>query len=172
MNKLSKISIATGLVVTTLFSTAVSSQLPNNEIHAATKPYYHYTGTIGKHSDFILDKNFINAVKANNVTINGYHVYADTPSAEKYQKIAKQKKVYDQKINAFDKHKAIQVTFPVAKKSVSEKALVKHYGNGKVVKLKNGSRQIDYSLKGNNIRFIVKDGYVTQTQLGTHIGTN
>lgn len=38
MNKLSKISIATGLVATTLFSTAVSSQLPNNEIHAATKP--------------------------------------------------------------------------------------------------------------------------------------
>lgn len=93
MNKLSKISIATGLVATTLFSTAVGTQLPHNEIHAATKPYYHYTGTIGNHSNFILDKTFINAVKANNVTINGYHIYADTPTAEKYQKMATQKKV-------------------------------------------------------------------------------
>ena len=62
MNKVSKIMLSCGLV----FSTAVGAAAIDShqsQTQAAETPYYNYTGYTSANSEFILDQDFINAIK-------------------------------------------------------------------------------------------------------------
>ncbi|WP_416349794.1 immunodominant staphylococcal antigen IsaB family protein [Mammaliicoccus lentus] len=170
MKKMIKLAISGGIAATVLFSmtTTQLTSIEGNTAEAAVTPWYNYQGTTGHDGRFILDKNFKNAVKYNNVTINGYHVYASAKNANSYQKYTKPVKVHDQTMMKFDKNKAIQAVFPVRKQHISENQLVKVWGKGNVKTSKNG-KSIYYTLKGNNIKFDLQNGYVTKVSLGTII---
>ncbi|MGI2315579.1 immunodominant staphylococcal antigen IsaB family protein, partial [Staphylococcus cohnii] len=82
MNKVSKIMLSCGLV----FSTAVGAAAIDShqsQTQAAETPYYNYTGYTSANSEFILDQDFINAIKYGNLTINGYKITnSDAETAE------------------------------------------------------------------------------------------
>lgn len=170
MKNITKLAISGGIAATALLSMTTTSltSMEGNTAEAAVTPWYKYQGTTGHDGSFILDKNFKNAVMYNNVTINGYHVYASAENANSYQKYAQPVKVHDQTMMKFDKNKAIQAVFPVKKQHISEKQLVSVWGKGNVKTSKNG-KSIYYTLKGNNIKFDLENGYVTNVSLGTVI---
>lgn len=73
MNKLAKLVLSSTIVLgTAIGANAVQDNGTSTEVHAATKPWYNYTGYTASQGNFVLDQNFINAVKFNNFTINGY----------------------------------------------------------------------------------------------------
>lgn len=170
MKKITKLAISGGIAATALLSMTTTSltSMEGNTAEAAATPWYKYQGTTGHDGSFILDKNFKNAVMYNNVTINGYHVYTSAENANSYQKYAQPVKVHDQTMMKFDENKAIQAIFPVKKQHISEKQLVSVWGKGNVKTSKNG-KSIYYTLKGNNIKFDLENGYVTNVSLGTVI---
>ncbi|HHO1465017.1 TPA: hypothetical protein ACRUCH_000155 [Staphylococcus aureus] len=73
MNKTSKVCVAATLALGTLIGvTVVENSAPTSkQAQAAITPYYTYNGYIGNNANFILDKNFINAIKYDNVKFNG-----------------------------------------------------------------------------------------------------
>lgn len=169
MKKFTKVILAGGIVLSTLLgTTATQFASQSNVAEAAAKPWYNYSGMTGHNGNFILDSNLKNAVKYNNVKINGYNIYADTQSALSYQKYSKEVKVHDQKIMKFASNKAIQAKFPVKKNHISQNQLAKVWGEGKVVKTEKG-QSVYYTLNGNNIKFDIQNGYVTEVALGTVI---
>ncbi|MFQ3845462.1 hypothetical protein AABD41_13225 [Staphylococcus pseudoxylosus] len=169
MKKFTKVILAGGIALSTLLgTTATQFASQSNVAEAVVKPWYNYTGMTGHNGNFILDSNFKNAVKHNNVKINGYHIYADTQSALSYQKYSKEVKVHEQKMMKFATNKAIQTKFPVKKNHISQKQLTKVWGEGKVVNTGKG-QSIYYTLNGNNIKFDIQNGYVTEVTLGTVI---
>lgn len=169
MKKFTKVILAGGIALSTLLGTTATQFVSQNNIaEAAAKPWYAYSGMTGQNGNFILDTNFKNAVKHNNVKLNGYNIYADTQSALSYQKYSKEVKVHDQKVMKFASNKAIQAKFPVKKNHTSQEQLVKVWGEGKVVNTAKG-QSISYILNGNNIKFDIQNGYVTKVTLGTVI---
>ncbi|WP_219850874.1 immunodominant staphylococcal antigen IsaB family protein [Staphylococcus warneri] len=94
-----------------------------NEAHAATQPYYNYHGYTSSQSDFILDKNFINAIKNDNFTINGYKITENSKGNDN-DTIEK----FDQQFYLPSKGKADGVWFQLKPGVVSKSELVKTYG--------------------------------------------
>ncbi|WP_414055753.1 immunodominant staphylococcal antigen IsaB family protein [Macrococcus equi] len=62
------------LKTTTTFAIASSLLLVSvpSETHAATKPYYSYNGYVKNNSKFLIDKDFVRALKYDNFKMNGY----------------------------------------------------------------------------------------------------
>lgn len=87
MNKTSKVCVAATLALGTLIGvTVVENSAPTSkQAQAAITPYYTYNGYIGNNANFILDKNFINAIKYDNVKFNGIKL-AKTNTIKKVEK--------------------------------------------------------------------------------------
>lgn len=163
MNKVSKIALASSLVFgTTIGANALASQNVQNEAHAAQTPYYNYTGYTSASSNFILDKNFKNAIKYDNLTINGYKISeGDSNNGETVDK-------YDQSFHVVGKNKADSVTFDLDGKSVSKENLLKTYGQPKGMPTDTpaGLDHV-YNIGGKEVQFYLHDGYVTKVQINS-----
>lgn len=87
MKKTTKVFVATTVAFSTLLGASATGALVQQpDAHAATTAYYNYNGYAGQNASFVLDKNFKNAVKAENVKFNGIKIKATTSnkSAMKY----------------------------------------------------------------------------------------
>ena len=73
MNKTTKTIVATTVAFGTLFGVGTASGVSaqNNVAHAATTPYYTYHGYAGNDSSFLLNKQFMNGIKYDNVRTVG-----------------------------------------------------------------------------------------------------
>lgn len=123
MNKTSKVCVAATLALGTLIGvTVVENSAPtSNQAQATITPYYTYNGYIGNNANFILDKNFINAIKYDNVKFNGIKL-AKTNTIKKVEK-------YDQTFKGVSAkgNEASQLQF-VVKNNISLKDIQKAYG--------------------------------------------
>lgn len=126
MNKKTKTIIASTLAFGTLLSASASATpVVNTTAHAATtqqhNAYYTYKGDAGYDAKFVLDKNFKNAIKAQNVTFNGIKI-ASTNSTKNIVKSDQLFRQYDKKTK-----KASLVDIPL-KKQLKLTDLQKSYG--------------------------------------------
>ncbi|MEX2956582.1 hypothetical protein AB4M78_09110, partial [Staphylococcus pasteuri] len=126
MNKKTKTIIASTLAFGTLLSVSASATpVINTTAHAATtqqhNAYYTYKGDAGYDAKFVLDKNFKNAIKAQNVTFNGIKI-ASTNSTKNIVKSDQLFRQYDKKTK-----KASLVDIPL-KKQLKLTDLQKSYG--------------------------------------------
>lgn len=154
--------LAKGIVTSTLavgvaLGLGVGSvDLPQSEVHAATKPYYKYNGYTSYQSSFILDKHFINAIKYDNLTMNGYKITkTNVPSSNTVE-------LYDQDFIAVNNHKADEVIFSLKSGVVSKSKLVKAYGQPKEKPVKSIIGLVyNYQVGNKLVVFYVNKGYVT-----------
>ncbi|MGC9607972.1 immunodominant staphylococcal antigen IsaB family protein [Staphylococcus aureus] len=125
MNKTSKVCVAATLALGTLIGvTVVENSAPTSkQAQAAITPYYTYNGYIGNNANFILDKNFINAIKYDNVKFNGIKL-AKTNTIKKVEK-------YDQTFKGVSAkgNEASQLQF-VVKNNISLKDIQKSLWQG------------------------------------------
>ncbi|MCU5746322.1 hypothetical protein N9R04_06280 [Staphylococcus sp. SQ8-PEA] len=147
-------TLALGLSVGYTGITDISSS--HHQAQAATKPYYSYKGYTTAQSKFILDKNFINALKHDNFTINGYKI---TKNKHNTRTNVKQ---YDQKFYQASTHTANGVWFDLQYGKVSEKQIIKAYGKSesKVTKTPKG-KVYSYTLGNKHVQFFENQGYIT-----------
>lgn len=163
--------LAKGIVTSTLavgvaLGLGVGSvDLPQSEAHAATKPYYKYNGYTSYQSSFILDKHFINALKYDNLTMNGYKITKTNISSGKASV-----DLYDQTFIDVKNHKADEVMFKLKSGVVSKSKLVKAYGQPKE-KPQKGTIGIMYKYQVGNklVVFYVNKGYVTAVNIDNTI---
>lgn len=82
MNKTTKTIVATTVAFGTLFGVGTASGVSaqNNVTHAATTPHYTYHGYAGNDPSFLLNNQFIDGIKHNNVTFNGVKITEDQGS--------------------------------------------------------------------------------------------
>lgn len=73
MNKISKVCVVVILVLGILIGVIVVENLVliSKQVQVVIILYYIYNGYIGNNVNFILDKNFINVIKYDNVKFNG-----------------------------------------------------------------------------------------------------
>ncbi|KYH14038.1 immunodominant staphylococcal antigen IsaB family protein [Staphylococcus kloosii] len=125
MNKTTKTIVATTVAFGTLFGVGTASGVSaqNNVAHAATTPYYTYHGYAGNDASFLLNKQFIDGIKYNNVTFNGVKL-AENQGSETLTK-------YDQDFSGVskDQKKANAVGFKV-KSKLTVQQLKTAYGSG------------------------------------------
>lgn len=163
MKSISKITLASSIV----FSSAVGLGLVNSDnthiqAQAAETPYYNYTGYTSAGSGFVLDQDFINSIKYDNLTINGYKITKGT--SEIGEKVVK----YDQSFHVLGKNKADAVTFDLDGKTVSKEDLLKAYGQpiGMPSETPNGLVQ-KHKVGEKLVQFYMKNGYVTEVQINS-----
>ncbi|MGY0413945.1 immunodominant staphylococcal antigen IsaB family protein [Staphylococcus sp. mip270_02] len=71
--------LAVGITLSTLLgATTTQFASQSNVAKATVKLRYNYSNKIGYNANFILDSNFKNVVKHNNIKINGYNIYTVT----------------------------------------------------------------------------------------------
>ncbi|MEE1107579.1 immunodominant staphylococcal antigen IsaB family protein [Macrococcoides canis] len=182
MNKLAKVLGATSLTAA-IFLGAVQSEeaLAQHNTTEIKQPYYNYSGYTSGNAKFILSKDFVQAVKANNVTINTNKIDL-TRIVSGVSGTGYTKEVYDQNYTFFKKtdkrpyaatlniNKG-ELKFNDVKKVYGDKYLFKGElisGGNKAVASKTDGAYI-YNLNGKGIQFLVKDGYVQKVILG-HVG--
>lgn len=157
MNKMSKIMLSCGLVFSTAIgAVAIDSHQPQTQ--ASETPYYNYTGYTSADSNFILDQDFINAIKYDNLTINGYKI--DKGSSNTGETVD----IYDQSFHKVGKNKADSVTFALDGKTVSKGDLLTVYGPSDVTHTPAGNVYKRY-YNGTLVQFYVNNGYVTKVQI-------
>lgn len=147
MNQMTKVVIATSLSVGTLLgATSVGAQLPT-DAHAATAqkaPYYTYKGVFNyKSNNALEDKNFYQALKADNFKYEGLKVGQST-RADVEKVLGKDlKKYYAKKgityyekndviIGIDDHNKLVNLTLLVDKVEHSDKAIRDHVKSGEI----------------------------------------
>ncbi|WP_414045079.1 immunodominant staphylococcal antigen IsaB family protein [Macrococcus equi] len=181
MNKFSKIVGATALATAFSFGAVQADDVSAKTYTATQTPYYKYSGYTSSNSDFVLDKDFIAAVKANNVTINGYKVDAKR-IIQGASKTHDTKRVYDQEYSFFKKgdKRPYTASLSVKAKSLKLTDVKKTYGTPhlfqpklvagatKAVPSKKDGVYI-YNYNGSQIQFVVEKGYVQKVVLG-HVG--
>lgn len=109
MNKIPKTFVAGSIVLGTALGVSVSNvDVSQNEAQAATTPYYHYDGYAGNNPSFLLNGQFKNGVKYNNVTFNGVKISSKTTGNTTIKK-------YDQTFSGYSKkHKTTSnVNIPI-----------------------------------------------------------
>ncbi|WP_199194410.1 immunodominant staphylococcal antigen IsaB family protein [Staphylococcus warneri] len=163
MNTLSK-SLLTGTLAVGVALGVGVEDLSHHEAHAATQPYYNYHGYTSSQSDFILDNNFINAIKNDNLTINGYKITENSKGNDN-DTIEK----FDQQFYLPSKGKADGVWFQLKPGVVSKAELVKTYGKplNKPSGTAHGNEYL-YQFNEKQLRFLENNGYITE--VGIHNG--
>lgn len=165
MNRATKTIVATTVTFGTLFGVGTASGISaqNSVAHAATTPYYSYHGYAGNDSSFLLNKQFMNGIKYNNVTFNGVKIgNTSSGSGATFTK-------YDQTFNG-DKNakKSNAVQFKV-KDQLTVKQLKGAYGSDlkKVRALGNNEAAYEYAPKspGLNVSFEVNDNKVSEVTI-------
>ncbi|MBF7029880.1 immunodominant staphylococcal antigen IsaB family protein [Staphylococcus kloosii] len=123
MNKTTKTIVATTVAFGTLFGVGTASGVSaqNNVAHAATTPYYTYHGYAGNDASFLLNKQFIDGVKYDNVTFNGVKITNVTGS----QTFTK----YDQTFTNGENNKSANLVKFKVKDQLTVKQLKDAYGS-------------------------------------------
>nr|WP_263314719.1 hypothetical protein [Mammaliicoccus sp. Marseille-Q6498] len=171
MNKMTKLTVATGISIGALFGTVGISDGQSNTAEAAVTPYYNYSGYTGYDGSFVLDSTFINALAYKNVTMNGTRIVQ--PQSDEGAPYIK-KKVYDQ---TFFFHKdnnssyALSVKFPVKKNNISKAQMIKAYGNNYNIEETSHGKEYRYPVGFNLIIFTVVDDHVTEVNIGENLGS-
>lgn len=160
MNNVSKILVSCCLVFSTALGAAtIDSHQP--QAQAAESSHYNYTGYTSANSEFILDQDFINALKNDTLTMNGYKIAKGT--SEK----AKMVDIYDQRFRERQEGVADAVTFDLDGKTVSQNDLLTAYGPSDVYETPSGNMyERDYN--GTLIQFFENDGYITKVQINAY----
>lgn len=163
MKNISKITLASSIV----FSSAVGLGLVNadnthTQVEAAETPFYNYTGYTSASSNFVLDQDFINSLKYDNLTINDYKITNNSAND------GKEVNSYDQTFYKTGDNKADSVIFKLDGKTVSKEDLLKAYGQpiGMPYETPNGLDQ-KYKIGDKLIQFYINDGYVTEVQINS-----
>ena len=165
-----KVIAATGVTLTLALGTSVlpANNEAGNEAHAATQPYYNYTGYTSYDSKFLIDPDFVNALKYNNVTFNGYQF-----SSQKEYNSSPMKgvKVYDQTIGINQQtNKVVQISFALKQGQVSKQDVIDAYGPDYIFSGEKGSNDtglMEYQLNGSTISIDFYKGTATS---GTIVG--
>ncbi|KTT85201.1 hypothetical protein RSA37_03165 [Mammaliicoccus sciuri] len=163
MKKLAKVILTSSLMFTSAFGImTINSQSVDAKGVSSIKPYYTYNGFTKASSNFVLDKNFINALKYDNFKINGYKITKNSSSNSK--EINK----FDQTFFKANNKKAESVFFDLDRKSVSKMSILKTYGKP-VVKPYNTSQGMsyDYKIGHKTIQFVIYNNYVVKAQVNS-----
>ncbi|HEE8909342.1 immunodominant staphylococcal antigen IsaB family protein [Staphylococcus argenteus] len=164
MSRVSKVFLATTLTI----GTFIGISTVNDSIQTAQateKPYYTYHGYIGKNPSFLIDRTFINALKYDNVTINGVKL-KKTTSATKIEK-------FDQIFKGVSSNgkEANQVQFLI-KNDLSLKSIQKAYGKNLIKKDQtkqsnnSGIFYCQFNKKSLGIWFVVDNNRVIEVSIG------
>lgn len=157
MNNVSKVLLSCGFVFSTAIgAAAIYSHQPHAQ--AAETPHYNFTGYTSANSEFILDEDFINAIKHDNLTMNGYSITKGTTDTVQLVDI------YDQQFRERGENKADFVLFELDGKTVSQNDLLEVYGPSDVYETPDGNMyERDYN--GTLIQFYENDGYITKVKI-------
>lgn len=163
MKSLAKITLASSVVFSSVVGLGlVNSDNTHTQAQAAETPYYNYEGYTSASSNFVLDKDFINSLKYDNLNINGYKI-TGTKSND-----GKEVNVNDQTFYGTMGKKADSVDFKLDGKTVSKSDLVKTYGepSESPSNTPHGS-SYSYKIGDKLIQFYINDGYVTEVQINS-----
>ena len=172
MNRTTKVILSSMLAAGTVFGVGLSTDTPPvNQAHAATAPYYSYTGYAGNHASFVLNQLFINSLKYDTFRMNGIKIPYTTGKnhVNKYKGTVKK---YDQSFSGVNtkKTRAGKVDFNVSS-YVSVKQLKQAYGKSlrKLPSANNGTKMYAYSPNNKHygIAFTTKNNKVTHITIGT-----
>lgn len=165
MKKLIKLFVASTIALGTVAGVSVSTVAPvSDTVHAASSPYYTYQGYINGDASFLINKQFINAVKSDNVTFNGIKL-AYTTGTKTVNK-------YDQTFKGVTKngHRANKLQF-IVKKDLTLNQLKQAYG--KDLMKKNNSDKKDCGIfyyrpssNGLGVWFVVDQNRVVEVSIG------
>ncbi|MBW0764035.1 hypothetical protein MXL97_08145 [Mammaliicoccus fleurettii] len=166
MNKVAKLTIATGISIGTMFGVVNIPSQDGNDVEAATTPYYKYQGNTGHDGSFILDSTFINALVYKNVTMNGHRiVQPQSNDGETFKNMNS----YDQTFYFGNNHNdnyAASVKFPVKQKHISKSQIMNVYGNDYTIEETSNGKNYRFIVEGNLIIFTIVDNYVTNVNIG------
>ena len=165
-----KVIAATGVTLTLALGTSVlpANNEAGNEAHAATQPYYNYTGYTSYDSSFVLDPNFVRALQYGNVTLNGYKIQKENQISPKS---GENTRVYDQTIviNS-ETRRAVAAAFPVKAGQISKQDIINAYGSYTGF-LKahptdpDGTGIMRYEFDGSAVNFYFSNGYLTSVSI-------
>ncbi|WP_367081110.1 immunodominant staphylococcal antigen IsaB family protein [Staphylococcus capitis] len=172
MNRTTKVILSSMLAAGTVFGVGLSTDTPPvKEAHAATAPYYSYTGYAGNHVSFVLNQLFINSLKYDTFRMNGIKIPYTTGKnhVNKYKGTVKK---YDQSFSGVNTKKtsAGSVEFKVTS-HLSVKQLKEAYGKGlRALPNKHKGTKTYACSPGNKhygISFTTKNNKVTKITIGT-----
>lgn len=163
MKNISKITLASSIAFSSVLGLSfVNSGDSHIEAEAAQTPYYNYEGYAGNDSSFLLDKEFMNGIKYNNLTFNGIKVTDNTGN----DRLTK----YDQSFSGVsENHKsANSVDFNV-KDQLTVQQLKNAYDSS-LIKMKTHENSNDiYVYRPNNdigVMFNTNNDNVTDVHIG------
>lgn len=170
MNKIAKTFVAGSIVLGTALGVSVSNvDVSQNEAQAAKTPYYHYDGYAGNNSSFLLNGQFKNGVKYNNITFNGVKI-----SSKTIENTVPTFKKYDQTFTSYSKkHKtASNVSIPITG-NLTYSQVKKAYGS-ELAKIKEPEKKPKgtgvYAYKPNQVGpvvyFEMTNSKVTEVNIG------
>ncbi|MFK4055408.1 immunodominant staphylococcal antigen IsaB family protein [Staphylococcus warneri] len=126
MNKTAKAIVSSTLAIGTVFGVGASLDVnPNQDVHAATTPYYNYKGYVNNEGSFLLNKSFKNAVKYGNVTFNGTKIVNLSGTSSKINDFTK----YDQSFSSIKPGKKQATSVHIKVNNITIKQLKSVYGN-------------------------------------------
>jgi hypothetical protein len=142
----------------------------SGDTEAATEPWYTYNGHTGynQDGDFILDPLFVDAVKHQNFTINGYQIDGSEAAMNEHGENHQQIDVSDQQVLKYDDGQALGVYFPVNSGAVSKDELFDVYGETDNAAPSDPDEvaYYNYQLNDQRIQFVVRDNWVTEVRYG------
>ncbi|OFP02925.1 hypothetical protein [Staphylococcus sp. HMSC065E08] len=165
-----KVIAATGVTLTLALGTSVlpANNDAGNEAHAATQPYYNYTGYTSYDSSFVLDPYFVKAVQIGNVTLNGYKIQKENQVTPEFIEL---ERVYDQNIGVNSETKrAVRAAFPVKAGQISKQDIINAYGtNDSFLKAypddPDDTGSMRYEFDGSAVNFKFSNGYLTSVSI-------
>ncbi|AYU54146.1 immunodominant staphylococcal antigen IsaB family protein [Staphylococcus debuckii] len=175
-----KVIAATGVTLTLALGTSVlpANNDAGNEAHAATQPYYNYTGYTAYDTSFVLDSNFVRALQHGNVTLNGYKIQGEHQATNNDNDNNESVKVYDQKMIINPKtNRAITAAFPAKSGQISKQDVINAYGsNYNFVKHypndPDNTGIMKYEFDGSTVNFNFTNGYLTSVGINGGVLTS
>lgn len=163
MFKFGKVILSASLLFTGV--SAIEGLQPENVAEAAITPYYTYNGYAGYNAKFVNEKAFINALKANNVTLNKIKVNAKSQTFKSGSSLAFKKK-FDQEFEYIN-NKPVSASFFVKNNSLKVNDVKKAYAGYKMTTdhLHNG---ITFNVNGQLISFNYSGKYIEKVMIGRY----
>ncbi|PTL01498.1 hypothetical protein BUZ18_09585 [Staphylococcus haemolyticus] len=174
MNRTAKAIVSATLAMGTVFGVGASVEQPHhNQAHAATTPYYTYSGYVNNDGSFLLNKTFKNAVKYGNVTFNGTKIVPQSGTSSKLNNFSK----YDQSFFSVKSGKKTATSVQIKVNNVTIKQLKYVYGKDLVEQAdvhghKNPNTDAYKLVGGQNgnyhtpVTFVQKNGKVQSVNIG------
>lgn len=133
-------------------------------------PYYYYNGPTGNSEDgaFILDQVFIDGLKNNNFTLNGYWINAYPDANNEHSHTLE---VYDQTLYVNTDNQVYLASFPIDNSSPDSLATIANieaaYGEPDESNLWYGDGEYTYVFDNAEIVFTFEGGFATYAHVGT-----